>query len=40
MALVVCFQWSETLSFRDLLVSPMYSAVQLSEHLELDLLDA
>ena len=23
------FLWSETLSFRDLLVSPMYSAVQL-----------
>ena len=30
MALVVWFLWSETLSFRDLLVSPMYSAVQLS----------
>ena len=29
MALVVWFLWSETLSFRDLLVSPMYSAVQL-----------
>ena len=29
MALVVRFLWSETLSFRDLLVSPMYSAVQL-----------
>ena len=27
MALVVWFLWSETLSFRDLLVSPMYSAV-------------
>ena len=26
MALVVWFLWSETLSFRDLLVSPMYSA--------------
>ena len=29
MALMVWFLWSETLSFRDLLVSPMYSAVQL-----------
>ena len=28
MALLVWFLWSETLSFRDLLVSPMYSAVQ------------
>ena len=29
MALVVWFLWNETLSFRDLLASPMYSAVQL-----------
>ena len=29
MALVVCFLWSETLSFKDLLISPMYSAVEL-----------
>ena len=28
-ALVVWFLWSETLSLRDLLVSPMYSAMQL-----------
>ena len=30
MVLVVLFIWSETLSFRDLWVSPMYSAVHLS----------
>ena len=28
MGLVVLFLWAETLSFRDLLFSPMYSAVQ------------